>query len=104
MRYLIGDPMKALNFLHKMILTLIGIFLTGSLLAQNTFPNRPIRFIIPFPAAGATDNVARPVAAEINRATGWNVVIENKPGAGQTSEQILSLNHPTTVIPGSWPP
>ena len=74
--------MKALSFLHKMILTLIGIFLTGSLLAQNTFPNRPIRFIIPFPAAGATDNVARPVAAEINRATGWNVVIENKPGAG----------------------
>jgi len=49
--------------------------------AQN-FPNHPIRYIVPFPAGGATDNVARPVAAEISKSAGWNVVIENKPGAG----------------------
>ena len=50
--------------------------------AQEKFPNRPIRFVIPFPAAGATDNIARPLAAELANSSGWNAIIENKPGAG----------------------
>ncbi len=64
-------------------LLLLNIFTFSNLInAQEKFPNRPIRFVIPFPAAGATDNIARPLAAELANSVGWNVIIENKPGAG----------------------
>lgn len=50
--------------------------------AQNTYPNKPIRLVVPFPAGGATDNVARPLQNELLNANKWNVLIDNKPGAG----------------------
>ena len=50
--------------------------------AQSTYPNKPIKLVVPFPAGGATDNVARPLQNELQIANKWNVVIDNKPGAG----------------------
>ncbi|WP_370625433.1 Bug family tripartite tricarboxylate transporter substrate binding protein [Polynucleobacter sp. CS-Odin-A6] len=50
--------------------------------AQTDYPNKPIRFIVPFPAGGATDNIARPLQNELLNTVKWNVVIDNKPGAG----------------------
>jgi tripartite-type tricarboxylate transporter receptor subunit TctC len=50
--------------------------------AQSQFPNKPIRYVIPFPPGGATDNIARPLAAELGALVKWNIVIDNKPGAG----------------------
>lgn len=65
-------------------------FLTIAILAGNTqialgqsdYPNKPIRFVVPFPAGGATDNIARPLQNELLNTPKWNVVIDNKPGAG----------------------
>ncbi len=37
----------------------------GTVLAQSDYPNKPIKFIVPFPAAGATDNIARPLQNEL---------------------------------------
>ena len=54
----------------------------GGVHAQSQFPNKPIRYVIPFPPGGATDNIARPVAAELGALVKWNIVIDNKPGAG----------------------
>lgn len=54
----------------------------GGVHAQSQFPNKPIRYVIPFPAGGATDNIARPLAAELGALVKWNIVIDNKPGAG----------------------
>lgn len=53
-----------------------------SVFAQNTYPNKPIRLVVPFPPGGATDNIARPVQIELQSTIKWNVVIDNKPGAG----------------------
>jgi len=53
-----------------------------STFAQNTFPNKPIRLVVPFPPGGATDNIARPVQNELLAADKWNIIIDNKPGAG----------------------
>ena len=60
----------------------LASFSFGGVHAQSQFPNKPIRYVIPFPAGGATDNIARPLAAELGALVKWNIVIDNKPGAG----------------------
>ncbi|TPG59763.1 tripartite tricarboxylate transporter substrate binding protein [Roseomonas nepalensis] len=50
--------------------------------AQGNWPDRPIRLIVPFPPAGGTDVISREIAAKLGAATGWNLVVDNRPGAG----------------------
>lgn len=63
-----------------------GLFGVASLaapaLAQNTYPNRPIVLIVPFPPGGVTDLVARELAKRLSDALGQSVVVENRAGAG----------------------
>ena len=47
----------------------------------QSYPNRPIRVVVPFPAGGGTDIIAREVTQKGTSATGWVFVVENKPGA-----------------------
>ena len=78
---------KLLNVLTRSLIVvtaLIGFFIGSSTVsvAQSDYPNKPIRYIIPFPAGGATDNIARPLQNELLNALKWNIIIDNKPGAG----------------------
>ena len=57
-----------------------GIALTG-LVAAQSYPNRPIRFIIPFPPGGGTDTFARMVASKLTEAWGQPVIVDNRGGA-----------------------
>jgi tripartite-type tricarboxylate transporter receptor subunit TctC len=50
----------------------------------DTWPQRPITFIVPFPAGGGTDAFARPLAAQLDQQLGQRIVIENRGGAGGT--------------------
>ena len=52
------------------------------LLAQEAFPNRPMRLVVPFPPGALTDLLGRAVGERLARALGQSVVIENRPGAG----------------------
>ena len=52
--------------------------------AQAQWPEKPVRVIVPFPASGATDLVARVVAQRVATDLGQQLVIDNKPGAGGT--------------------
>src|SRR4051794_5944924 len=52
--------------------------------AQSTFPDHPIRFIVPFTAGSGTDIVARTVGDHMSKTLGQPIVIENRPGAGGT--------------------
>jgi tripartite-type tricarboxylate transporter receptor subunit TctC len=50
--------------------------------ASDTFPNKPIKFIVPYAAGGATDTTARLVSKELTAILGQPVIVENKAGAG----------------------
>ncbi|SHK04784.1 Tripartite-type tricarboxylate transporter, receptor component TctC [Roseomonas rosea] len=50
--------------------------------AQPEWPARPIRLIIPYPPAGGTDVISREMANRIGMGTGWNIIPENRSGAG----------------------
>ncbi len=55
--------------------------LAGPLRAQAGFPSRPLRVVVPYPAGGATDYVARLVGERLSRQLGQPVVVDNKSGA-----------------------
>ncbi len=62
----------------------LAIWACGSALAEDasaSFPNRPIRIIVPFPAGGPSDIVARIIGQKMSEDWGQPVVIENRPGA-----------------------
>jgi hypothetical protein len=48
------------------------------------WPNKPITFIVPFPAGGGTDAFARPLAAQLTKQLGKQIIIDNRGGAGGT--------------------
>ena len=52
--------------------------------AQGTFPSKPIRIVVPYPAGGQTDGIARVYGEYLGRKLGTSVVVENKGGAGGT--------------------
>lgn len=51
---------------------------------QASWPSHPVRLVVPFPASGATDLVARVVAQRMSQDLGQQLVIDNRPGAGGT--------------------
>lgn len=51
---------------------------------SQTYPNRPVRYICPFPAGDGTDTVARIVGAKLADIWGRPVIVDNRPGAGGT--------------------
>ena len=51
---------------------------------EDGYPNRPIRFIVPYPPGGSTDPTARLFAAWFTEKLGQTVVVDNRPGAGAT--------------------
>lgn len=50
--------------------------------AQAAYPSKPIRLIVPFPPGGGTDMIARTVAQKLTDQNKWNVIVDNRPGAG----------------------
>ncbi|MDS1139433.1 tripartite tricarboxylate transporter substrate binding protein [Pusillimonas sp. SM2304] len=56
--------------------------LPGLANAADNYPQRVIKLIVPFPPGGGTDMFGRVVAEKLTNEFGWNIVVENRPGAG----------------------
>jgi tripartite-type tricarboxylate transporter receptor subunit TctC len=61
----------------------IGLPAIGRAAAQQKYPDRPIKMIVPFPPGGPIDTMARMTAQELTSRVG-QVVVENRPGGGST--------------------
>jgi tripartite-type tricarboxylate transporter receptor subunit TctC len=61
--------------------TLLAGFTPLAAFAQANWPTKPIKLIVPFPAGGGTDIIARELRNKMT-STGWNIIVDNKPGSG----------------------
>lgn len=68
----------------KRVLISAALLLSAGLALAQAYPNKPIKFIVPFTAGSATDIVARTVGEAMGKSMGQAVLVENKLGAGGT--------------------
>ncbi len=61
---------------------LAGSFLSLPAQAQDKWPSKPITYVVPFPAGGTTDTLARLIGQKLGTALGQTIVVDNKGGAG----------------------
>jgi tripartite-type tricarboxylate transporter receptor subunit TctC len=91
-----GDPdggIRAWEIGMKIRTGVAALFILGLLAAPasaQTYPNKWVRWIVPFPAGGATDGVARFIAAELSARHGQQFIIENRGGANGSLGTIVA--------------
>src|SRR3981189_3670202 len=80
----VREPAMPVNALIRMFLgACLAVALAAAALADD-FPSRPITLVVPYPAGGGNDLIARVVAEKMSAALGQPMVIENRGGAGGT--------------------
>jgi tripartite-type tricarboxylate transporter receptor subunit TctC len=71
-----------LKFFTRSLLIGLATLATGMSSFADTYPDRPLRFVVPWPPAGGADVVARLVSVPLAEELGKPVIVENRPGAG----------------------
>ncbi|MFL6714532.1 MAG: Bug family tripartite tricarboxylate transporter substrate binding protein [Sulfurifustis sp.] len=67
----------------------------GAAAYADDYPSKPIKLIVPFPAGGTTDILARVIGQELTKAWGQQVIVENRPGAGGTiGADVVAISTP----------
>ena len=89
-----------------MLRSLIALLLAIAALdvAAQAYPNRPLRFVVPFPTGGATDVMARALGQQLHDSLGQPVIVENRVGAaGAIGSEFVSKSAPDghTILLGT---
>jgi tripartite-type tricarboxylate transporter receptor subunit TctC len=77
----------------KGLLAVLALAALGTAHAE-TYPDRPIKLIVPYPAGGSTDTVGRAIGAKLGEVLGQSVVIENRAGASGTIGAAVAAKSP----------
>jgi len=75
---------RRIAFSFAALLGVLWLTMPPAASAAQNYPNRPIRFIVPFPPGGGNDIVGRIVAQKLSESLGVSVVVDNRGGAGGT--------------------
>src|SRR3954453_14499157 len=86
------------TFAHRLSALLIAGLITGTGAAQSTWPERPIQLIVPFPAGGGVDVIARPFAEMLGELLHQPVVVIPRDGAAGT----IGMNVVATAKPDGY--
>lgn len=68
--------------IQRRTLLISAIALQGTQAWSNSYPNKPIKIVVPSPPGGSTDQLGRLVGQHLQKAWGQSVIVDNKPGAG----------------------
>jgi tripartite-type tricarboxylate transporter receptor subunit TctC len=79
---------------RNLLLASLAAATAAAPLQAQTYPGKPIRLVVPFPAGGATDLFARVLSQKLGEKIGNSVVVENRPGAGGTIGSDLVAKGP----------
>jgi tripartite-type tricarboxylate transporter receptor subunit TctC len=98
--------------IRRSIVLLVGVLLGAG--PAHAFPDKPVRFIVPFAPGGGNDIIARLIGAKLSATWGQQVVVDNRPGAGgnlaaETTARsapdghtIFQFNVANTIAPGLY--
>ena len=70
------------NGIERAALAALFVLAAGAAVAQANYPAKAIRYVVPFPAGGPLDIVARALGQDLTRSWNQPVIIDNRPGAG----------------------
>ena len=76
------------------VVACLAVLATGSTAAADAYPNKPVKILFGFPAASATDFIARTVGDKLGQKWGQPIVIDNRPGAGGNLGSELAAKQP----------
>jgi len=83
-----------MRMLQRLAIAVMLVGFTTSAFAQ-AYPSKPIRLVVPFPAGGTTDILARAVAQRLTQTLGQPVVVDNRPGAaGNIGSDVVAKSAP----------
>jgi tripartite-type tricarboxylate transporter receptor subunit TctC len=93
--------------MKRLLFWLATVFFAGSTLAQQDYPSRPVRLVIPWPPGQATDLVGRVIGQKLTELYNYQIVADNRPGAGgQIGTDIVAKAAPDgyTILAASSGP
>ena len=104
----LADPC---NRWARILALALAMWISGWGCAQATYPDHPVRIVVPYTAGGPADLLARYIAGRLTQSTGQSFVVENKPGAGlvigadavakaDADGYTLLVNASSMLIPG----
>jgi tripartite-type tricarboxylate transporter receptor subunit TctC len=95
------------SFCRRSVLIVCGALMLGGSAMAQTYPSRPVKIVVPFPAGGSNDIVARVLAQKLTERNGQSFFVENRGGAGgNIGAEAVASSEPDgyTLLPTAPPP